>query len=326
MYQADVNKTIKRGLSWPRVLFLLLIMLLVAACEEALFDGLSGEHNTFSNQGRGDSAGVLVVTESTQIPATASALRELFDARGYQLQSVRDQSNPVPPIFAMRIPPDMAAEDSSLRKDLFLRLALPVLLEVNREIAADRAYLLSSGYQGPVRSASDPRIRAIAERYYASGSMDELLTRVDILPPALMLAQAVVESGWGTSRFAIEGQALYGQWTWNAEDAGIVPSERDAGANHRVRAFASLLDCARAYAVNVNRHSAYQPLRDLRADLSDAEKSSAGHALAAGLLAYSTQGQRYVTKLREVMETNRLHDFGAAGLSNRTQLMVVLTP
>ena len=265
-----------------------------------------------------------VVAVATSIPSTSTDLVQLFNRLDYNVNNVRQGHGQVVPVFVAQIPSDLDQQTAERKKEIFLGLMLPILLEVNREIAEDRAYLQSTGYRGRLVEATDPRILELAQMYRATGTMDELLSRVDVIPVSLMMAQAILESGWGTSRFAMEGQAVYGQWTWRDDDPGIVPSERDTGQNHRIRSFSTLLESARAYALNLNTLSAYQPMRDIRAVMSDAEKHTAANEMAVGLSNYSVQRGQYVAKVQNIISINQLYELHTAQLARSARVIVVM--
>lgn len=131
------------------------------------------------------------------------------------------------------------------------------------------------------------------------------MQRVDIIPPSLALAQAAKESGWGTSRFARNGNALFGQWTWD-EDQGMEPKDRPEGTDHLVREFDTLLDSVEAYMLNLNRHRAYRELRSLRAGMRKRGEPIDGISLAGGLESYSELGMEYVERIRSMIDLNQL--------------------
>ena len=134
-----------------------------------------------------------------------------------------------------------------------------------------------------------------------------------------MLAQAVEESGWGGSRFSQEGNALFGQRTWDEQDSGMIPYERESGASYRVRAFNDIIESLRVYSRNLNRHKAYRDMRRKRADFKRSGQKVDSMALARGLTKYSTTGQAYVSNLHSIIEKNNLRDFDRARLDLNRQ-------
>jgi Bax protein len=143
---------------------------------------------------------------------------------------------------------------------------------------------------------------------------DRLRERVDAVPPSLALAQAAIESGWGGSRFAQSGNALFGQWTWKGQ--GIVPSRRNAGASHKIKSFGHLMEAVWGYVNNLNSHRAYRGLRERRLALSAAGRRLSGAELAGALAQYSERGDAYIGDLLSIIRQNGLEAFDSASLEN----------
>jgi Bax protein len=137
--------------------------------------------------------------------------------------------------------------------------------------------------------------------------LDELMLRVDVLPPSLVLAQAANESAWGSSRFALEGNSLFGQWCY-VEGCGIVPRRRAQGATHEVKSFDSVGGTIRAYFNNINTNQSYEYLRELRADMREEDQQIDSMVLAFGLARYSQRGFHYVDELQNIIIQNDLHE------------------
>ncbi len=255
-----------------------------------------------------------------------------FESLGYTLAKVRDGAIDVPRVLPDSVPQDIdAMQDANERKRLFLRMVLPLALVINDSILKDRARIET--YRE--RMAADDPLNAretiwLNERFreykVEPGNFNTLLHRVDIVPVSLVLAQAAVESGWGTSRFAREGNALFGQWTWSKDDdAGIVPEDRADGKTHKVKAFQSPIDAVASYMRNLNTHRAYRELRQRRAALRDNNTKISGTVLAEGLEAYSEKGYAYVTLIKQIIRSNRLGPFDEAGLAPGLPAMPRLT-
>jgi len=247
-------------------------------------------------------------------------LYRTFIQMGYDLELVASGETDVPRVFLASMPVDIGKmRETDKRKRLFFKAVLPLVLQVNEEIIKDRRRLnelrdaRSSGQTlGPIDRLW---LIVMAERYKTErGDLDSLLRRVDVIPPSLALAQAAEESGWGSSRFVREGNAMFGQWTQASSANAIVPKERDAGLTHRIRAFDSLLQSVRAYARNLNTHRAYRHLRTLRKQLRRNGLPLDGAVLAARLESYSERGERYVKALRAIIATNKLRRFDAVQL------------
>ena len=154
----------------------------------------------------------------------------------------------------------------------------------------------------------------MSERYgVKKNPLETLLKLVDIIPPSLALAQAAEESGWGTSRFVREGNAVFGQWTFSSAGS-LVPADRDENKKHKIRAFPNLLDSVRAYALNLNTHAAYRQFRKVRSDLRLKGAPLDGLLLVDYLKRYSQRGQKYVEAIRALIKVNQLYRFDDARL------------
>lgn len=251
---------------------------------------------------------------------TFSTLEAFYEAENFSLAKARD-GVPVPRLFLARMPREARTErDIARKKRLFIAAMLPHVVAANAEINADRKrlkFIVASfpDSEGP----SDYELAWLDQKFadykVRDRSVDRLLARMDYIPPALAIAQAAKESGWGGSRFAQLGNALYGQWTWNSGHKGIVPKERPAGKTYRVRAFDSVLDATRAYMLNLNSNRAYRGLRQRRLSRRQAGKTPAGKALTGKLEGYSAIGKRYVRALNSLISKNKLAALDAATLA-----------
>lgn len=255
-------------------------------------------------------------------PGTSATLGTILAEYGLDRLNAEIAAEPVPPLFITRLPTDLAAvTDLDRRKRLFVHAVLPSVLLANEFILLQRARLEKihdETVNGLVISEQDQIfLRLISKQYHANPlDFEELLRRVDAVPPSLALAQAAAESGWGTSRFAREGNALFGQWTWQP-GAGIVPMHRPEGATHSVKAFGTVFDSVIGYMRNLNQHDAYQRFRLVREDNREAGPPLDGWALAATLTKYSERGAVYTEELQALIESNDLTVFDDATLARR---------
>ncbi len=235
----------------------------------------------------------------------------------FDLASVRAGRTEVPPVFAERLPTQLEPSlPTKVKKALFLKTMLPLILRHNETVLADREKLKVLA-NAPERVANEHKawLASLAKRYGSSPQdLTELISRVDVVPPSLALAQAIVESGWGGSRFAREGNAVYGQRSWRP-GSGLVPASRDPGAKHEVAVFRSLAAAVAAYVQNLNTHPAYADLRRVRAERRAGGLALDGASLAEHLTAYSEQREAYTEKLQTVIRVNRLSAFDAARLA-----------
>ncbi len=242
---------------------------------------------------------------------SVDALSAWFRELDYDLEQVHADGSPVPEAYLASLPPDLGQlRETKERKRLFFQVMLPLILRVNQDILIDRQrlwQLRANRLLGrPLDAVDRLWLTAIADRYgTAPDDIDALLTRVDVIPPSLALAQAAKESGWGTSRFARRGNAMFGQWT-TAAGRGLVPLDRDPDKDHLVRAFATLKDSVRAYMLNLNTHRAYRELRAARADTRRAGDPLNGLTLAHFLFRYSELREEYVAAIRAIIRANGL--------------------
>ena len=211
--------------------------------------------------------------------------------------------------------PDFTAyTEVKAKKNAFFGYMLPLIEARNLYIQGQRQQLLALSERAEdILSAQDTKELADLAGVYRLAETDlsstdlikELLMRVDTVPPSLALAQAAVESGWGTSRFAVQANNLFGQWCYK-KGCGLVPNQRNSGANHEVAKFDNVSAAVDSYTRNINTHRAYKDLRTSRAELRADNKTVTGHILAEGLLRYSERGEHYVHELQAVIRINKL--------------------
>jgi Bax protein len=258
---------------------------------------------------------------------TARRLRELFEASAFDLGQIRRGDADVPALFLASLPGNLGAvQPVTERKNLFIRIALPLILHRNAVVYEQRRRLqrLDGLATAALSSVDRDWLVRLAQLYRVLRPGDgasqltlveraQLLNRVDVVPVSLALAQAVTESGWGTSRFAQQGNALFGQWTWD-ESAGLVPTDREEGGAHAVRAFPQLAGSVRAYVHNLNISQHYVSFRSTRAALRRAGPLDRrwGQILAGQLGAYSEEGADYIEKIRSIIRVNSFGDFESA--------------
>ncbi|MFO1160855.1 MAG: glucosaminidase domain-containing protein [Reyranellaceae bacterium] len=251
-------------------------------------------------------------------PRTADELAGFFRAASYTLTDVR-QGEAVPPIKIERVPEDLGSKAGTERKALFITAVLPAVLEVNQRVLADRKQLVHlrdklAWSTAGLSSIERLWLEDLAARYDTSpDSIDELLRRVDIVPPSMAIAQGGVESGWGTSLAARAGNSLFGQIQSTGRHTVSVPWQPGRGMP---QPFASIGESTEAYVANLNTHPAYAAFRAERAALRARGDQLDGYHLIGTLLRYSELGQNYVKFVREIMRENDMADFDRARLSS----------
>ena len=221
-----------------------------------------------------------------------------------------------------------------LKKRLFFRGLAPMILKSNELIMKDRNRLekIRSSFKenSSITETDKNWILKLARLYKVNGNddqvtpsmLDELWKRVDIVPPSLALSQGAEESGWGTSRFAAAGNAVYGQWTWG-KNAITPEQQRKELGNYGIAAFESLQESVCGYMLNLNTHNAYADLRNKRAELRQKGEKITGPVLAEQLTKYSERGEEYVKTLKSLIEYNRLDPADDAYLSNDPPVFLV---
>jgi Bax protein len=249
---------------------------------------------------------------------SAEGLSNVFEQAGYRLDGVRRHGE-VPRLFLVRLPLDLREiRAPSHRKNVFIKMTLPLILLVNERIMRDRMriHILRTLIESRVEIPQDDVawLARTSERYgLARLDFDALLRRVDVIPPSLALAQGAEETGWGTSRFAHEGNALFGQRMFGGK-GGLVPRRRDKGKTFKVRAFEELVEGVRAYAHNLNTFGAYEEFRRARETRREAGQPLIGTELARALENYSERRESYIDTIRLIIRSNALHLFDKARL------------
>jgi Bax protein len=266
-------------------------------------------------------AGQNTIAVVTRQISDARSMVQAFDEIGYTLDEVRNGGR-VPRVLVTKLPGDLASiEAVDRRKAAFAQALLPLILIVNENVAGQRRELVrlrdlrAAGL--PLSDRQNAWLADLARQYaVADRDIDKLMLKVDMIPPSLALAQAIEESGWGTSYFARHGNALFGQRAWGEAAKGIAPAMQQAGAaTFKVKSFPWVLDAVRAYVQNLNSHPAYAELRRARAQMRAGGQPVDGHALAGALTSYSERGADYINTIRFLMRENDLAAFDRAKLN-----------
>ena len=247
------------------------------------------------------------------VSLNAQTTENLFNDLGYDLKGVR-AGQKVKPIYLTKLPKDLnSLGDTRKKRNLFIKILLPLILDENNKITEDRKKLFK---------ILNKNFNTVGERVWLKkrfkeykiddGDLSKLKMRMDIIPVSIALAQAANESGWGTSRFALQGNALFGQWTWSKK--GISPKKQDKDKSHRILQFQVLKASVRAYKNNLNTHNAYKEFREARAKLREENKKINGLDLIEHLERYASIGEKYIEILRIIIVKNSLTDFDKANL------------
>lgn len=282
-----------------------MLTLLLASCSDSLAPVYAG------------------TTVQVIIADNLSELENEFSRYNYDLNTLQDG---VPPLIIQSFPQEIASINSSKKKKrVFFQSLLPMILLANDEISRERQILLDLDERlrtdnGTLSESDYHLLKTLAKRYSIKltqqnklEALSKLLIRIDIIPTDLALAQAANESAYGTSRFSLLANNLFGEWTFTP-GTGIIPEDRPEGEIYEVRRFNSLLDSIRSYQRNLNTHSAYRQFRNLRAAARSADLEPDGKELANGLRYYSTRREAYIKDLQSLIKHNRLDRYASVTL------------
>ena len=242
----------------------------------------------------------------------------LFKDVEYDLGQVRSKKL-VKPIYFTQFPKDLdELQNTQLKKETFIKIVLPLIVVENERILDDRKKLIILSEK---KFTTDPEKQWIRQKLLEykvkKGDIKELLVRMDIIPVSIALAQAAKESGWGTSRFALEGNAIFGQWTWSGQ--GIAPLDRESNKSHKILKFPILRASVKAYKNNLNTHNSYSKFRSKRLSLREKNKKISGLELTETLNNYAQTGSEYTKILNQIIKQNRLTDFELVSLVSSTK-------
>ena len=251
--------------------------------------------------------------ETDTVRLSATTIKKLFEDTEYNLKDVRNKKL-VKPVALTLLPQEIKTiKNTKKRKEFFIQIILPLIIKENNNIKIDRITLFSIINKNNNSVAEKKWLEKKYKQYGVKrGDFSTLKVRMDEIPVSLAIAQAAKETGWGTSRFAQEGNALFGQWTWSGE--GLKPKEAKKEDGHKVMKFNVLQASVRAYQRNLNTHSTYKDFRKARAELRDMGKSLDSIALSIHLNKYAETGSQYVEVLQKIILQNKLRDFDDAKL------------
>ena len=251
--------------------------------------------------------------ETDTVRLNASTIKQLFEDTDYKLDDVRHKKL-VKPVALTLLPAEIKMiENTKKRKEFFIQIVLPLILKENNNIRLDRKTLFNIINKSNNTKIEKKWLKNKFKQYgIPSKDLSILKIRMDEIPVSLAIAQAAKETGWGTSRFAQEGNALFGQWTWSGE--GLKPKEADENKGHKVMKFNVLQASVRAYQRNLNTHSSYENFRLARAQLRDSKRPLDSILLSQFLKNYAETGNQYVEVLQKIIKQNNLKDFDDAKL------------
>ena len=240
---------------------------------------------------------------------SASTIEELFKDNGYNLEKVKKTKLVNAGNQLTRLPKELKnIESPKKRKKLFIQIVLPLIIEENLKIRFDRKKLFQILNKNNTTERDKSWLNLKFKQYgIKNKDLSKLKIRMDEIPVSLAIAQAAKETGWGSSRFAQEGNALFGQWTWSGE--GIKPLDLEKDKKHKVAKFKILKASVRAYQRNLNTHSSYKEFRIERAIQRDNEEKLNSLKLVNYLEKYAETGKEYTEVLKKIIIQNNLTDF-----------------
>ena len=240
---------------------------------------------------------------------SASTIEQLFKDNGYNLEKVKETKLVNVGNQLSRLPKELKnIESSKKRKKLFIQIVLPLIIEENIKIRFDRKKLFEILNKNNTTKRDKAWLDLKFKQYgIKNNDLSKLKIRMDEIPVSLAIAQAAKETGWGSSRFAQEGNALFGQWTWSGE--GIKPLDVEKGEKHKVAKFKILKASVRAYQRNINTHSSYKQFRIERAIQRDNDEKLDSLRLVIFLEKYAETGKEYTEVLKKIIIQNNLTDF-----------------
>ena len=254
---------------------------------------------------------------------SARTIISLFEEENYNLKDIR-QGKAVDPVFLSKLPTGIANIDNiGDRKKLFIKVILPLVIYENNKILEDRNYLNQISSEKSLSEQETVWLDKKFKEYKVKTSeIEELKKRMDVIPPSLAIAQAAYETGWGTSRFAMEGNSLYGARTWK-KGKGIVPNDRGEEQKFEVLSFKIIRASISSYKKNLNTHQSYNEFRKARAIQRKEKNRVFGLELSQYLNKYSEIGDVYVQRLKKIIEQNSLTDFDESVLSQKKKPNIV---
>ena len=251
------------------------------------------------------------INEKDTVRLSASTIDQLFKDENYNLKDIR-KNKLVKPINIDLLPAEIKSiENTRARKELFIQIILPLILEENKKIRLERKTLFSILNKNNNSEEEKNWLKSKFKQYGVTNrDLATLKIRMDEVPVSLAIAQAAKETGWGTSRFAQEGNALFGQWTYSGD--GIKPAGSDSEDTHKVMKFKILKASVRAYQRNLNTHKSYREFRKVRAIQRDVFVTLNSIELVNYLEKYAETGKEYIKILKKIIEQNKLKDFDDA--------------
>lgn len=262
---------------------------------------------------------IVVVYDTNSHITSYRKMQQLFLDAGYDLNKVRNKEMDVPRIFIQTLPSDFnMIESAKEKKELFIKFLLPLILKKNEELMGDRLKLLAIeekiSKSQPLTAEENDFFNLMKDIYKTeTEDIKDILVKLDEISVSMALGQAIQETGWGDSRFLIQGNSIFAEWTWGGE--GMLPRARKDGLVHRIKTFPTLYDSVDSYANNLNKTRYYAGFRQMRAKLREQNKPLVGRWLMSSMVRYSTQKDVYILEVKKIIRDNNLDDFNTVKLA-----------
>jgi len=247
-----------------------------------------------------------IVTEKTDtiICKTVAEALAIYQSKGFVLDSIR-KNKTVPRLHIVNFPKEIKLLSVKDKKTIFTSAVLAAILRANNDIALERNEIVRLSKLDTLSSSDSLLLLEFKQKYYAS-TFDELFQKADGLPPSLVLAQAINESGWGTSYFSIHANSIFGL---KAPPGATGKTIKSPSSSFRTFVFPTLEDGIKEYVMNMNRHRLYLPLREIRFEKRKNGQIIKGKDLLPGIKRYSTRGTAYLNTIAKFIELYQLEDF-----------------
>ena len=298
-----------------------LLKLTLVLINKESFDGEQPvNYNIFEDEGKTVEYNQQIRKFDSNYISLSNEMINIFNKHDFTIENFIDGKTKRLVIFSA-LPDDfMKLEPIGFRKKIFVKTILPIVYIENKKILLQRKKILEwwTETEGEFVSREfwpDWLERLSNEYYYEEENIGDLLMRVDIIPISMAISQAVVESGWGTSRYSREANAIFGQYTFD-ESTGILPEKREENKKHFIKKFLSISESVSSYIKNLNTHLAYEELRKKRRELRMDGKTLTGEELISYLSKYSERGKDYIADLQSLLLENDFARFDKLNSSN----------
>ena len=306
-----------------KLFYLILLLIVLSVLTSLIFT-----NNFYEKSASGKNIPINIIGKDVPITYignhnTAKSLQQNKLIQDIEIDQIRE-TKIIPNIKVVKLPDDLKSIKSvKNRKELFIKITLPLIVQENDRLLSlnQKIKLIKSKIDYISRDEAIWIQKLMIE--YKAETIDALLIKIDEIPVSLALAQAVIESGWGTSRFAYEGNALFGQYVWGKNNSGIIPNERDIDARYKIKSFNSLSESVKSYMKNLNTNFHYNEFRINRFVLRSNQIPLRGSYLAEYLVSYSIE-DNYIDKIKNIIQINDFEDFENLRIDNKLVLTDII--